>query len=57
MNAKNLTTHGSGGGGVANAKPKYPPDASGGYNKYKLYNNQWQIDENLDHKLCPFSTM
>ena len=22
-----------GGGGVANAKPKYPPDASGGYNK------------------------
>ena len=22
-----------GGGGVASAKPKYPPDASGGYNK------------------------
>ena len=29
VNAENLSTH----GGVANAKPKYPPDASGGYNK------------------------
>ena len=29
VNAENLSTRG---GGVANAKPKYPPDASGGYN-------------------------
>ena len=25
------------GGGVANAKPKYPPDASGGYNYVKVH--------------------
>ena len=25
-----ISTHG--GGGVVNAKPKYPPDTSGGYN-------------------------
>ena len=29
VNAKDLSTRG---GGVVNAKPKYPPDASSGYN-------------------------
>ena len=28
-----------GGGGIANAKPKYPPDASGGYNKVQEKRN------------------
>ena len=33
-------THG--GGGVANAKPKYPPDASGGYNDLLMFQtNPW----------------
>ena len=31
VNVEKLST--SGDGGIANAKPKYPPDASGGYNK------------------------
>ena len=31
VNVENLSTLG-GGGGLANTKPKYPPDASGGYN-------------------------
>ena len=29
---KNLSMRGGGGGGIVNAKPKYPPDTSGGYN-------------------------
>ena len=31
------------GGGVANAKPKYPPDVSGGYNKQEgqKCHNRW----------------
>ena len=30
---ENLSTRGGGsGGGIVNAKPKYPPDASSGYN-------------------------
>ena len=33
---ENLSIHG---GGVANAKPKYPPDASGGYNNILKQNS------------------
>ena len=35
VNVKNLSMC-SGGSSVTNAKPKYPLDASGGYNNYKI---------------------
>ena len=48
VNGENLSTRG-GGGGVANAKPKYPPDASGGHNYKEDTRPFWYDDPPIWH--------